>query len=44
MWVAVHAHGAQGMKRAVLAGVDSVEHGSFMTDEVMDLMIEGGTC
>ena len=43
MWVAVHAHGAQGMKRAVLAGVDSVEHGTFMTDEVMDLMIERGT-
>ena len=43
MWVAVHAHGAQSMKRAVLAGVDSVEHGTFMTDEVMDLMIERGT-
>ena len=43
MWVAVHAHGAQGMKRAVLAGVDSVEHGTFMTDEVMALMIERGT-
>ena len=43
MWVAVHAHGTQGMKRAVLAGVDSVEHGTFMTDEVMDLMIERGT-
>ena len=43
MWVAVHAHGAQGMKRAVLAGVDSVEHGTFMTEEVMDLMIERGT-
>ena len=43
MWVAVHAHGSQGMKRAVLAGVDSVEHGTFMTDEVMNLMIERGT-
>ena len=42
-WVAVHAHGPEGMKRAVLAGVDSVEHGTFMTDEVMDLMIERGT-
>ena len=43
MWVAVHAHGAEGMKRAVIAGVDSVEHGTFMTEEVMDLMIKNGT-
>ncbi len=43
MWVAVHAHGSEGMKRAVIAGVDSVEHGTFMTDEVMNLMIERGT-
>ena len=43
MWVAVHAHGAEGMKRAVIAGVDSVEHGTFMTEEVMDLMISKGT-
>tara|TARA_B100000768_G_scaffold163079_1_gene164055 strand:+ start:1778 stop:3049 length:1272 start_codon:yes stop_codon:yes gene_type:complete len=43
MWVAVHAHGAKGMKRAVIAGVDSVEHGTFMTEEVMDLMIDRGT-
>ena len=42
-WVAVHAHGSEGMKRAVLAGVDSVEHGTYMTTEVMDLMIERGT-
>jgi imidazolonepropionase-like amidohydrolase len=31
------------MKRAVIAGVDSVEHGTFMTEEVMDLMIDNGT-
>jgi len=43
MWVAVHAHGAEGMKRAVIAGVDSVEHGTLMTEEVMDLMIKNGT-
>ncbi|MDB3951723.1 amidohydrolase family protein [Gammaproteobacteria bacterium] len=43
MWVAVHAHGAEGMKRAVIAGVNSVEHGTFMTNEVMDLMIARGT-
>lgn len=43
MTVAVHAHGAEGMKRAVLAGVDSIEHGTFMTDEIMQLMKERGT-
>lgn len=43
MTVAVHAHGTEGMKRAVLAGVDSIEHGTYMTDEVMDLMKERGT-
>ncbi len=43
MTVAVHAHGTEGMKRAVLAGVDSIEHGTFMTDEVMELMKERGT-
>jgi len=43
MWVAVHAHGSEGMKRAVIAGVDSVEHGKYMTEEVMDLMIENNT-
>ena len=43
MTVAVHAHGAEGMKRAVLAGVDSIEHGTYMTDEVIGLMKERGT-
>lgn len=38
MTVAVHAHGAEGMKRAVLAGVDSIEHGTYMTDEIIELM------
>ncbi len=41
--VAVHAHGTEGMKRAVIAGVDSIEHGTYMTEEVMDLMIQHGT-
>lgn len=41
--VAAHAHGAEGMKRAVLAGVDSIEHGTYMSDEVMKLMKERGT-
>lgn len=43
MTVAVHAHGTEGMKRAVIAGVDSIEHGTFMTREVMELMKERGT-
>lgn len=41
--VAVHAHGAQGMKRAIRAGVDSVEHGTYMDDEAMRLMRKNGT-
>ena len=41
--VAVHAHGAEGMKRAIKAGVDSVEHGTYMDDEAMDLMKRHGT-
>ncbi len=38
MTVAVHAHGKEGMKRAVIAGVDSIEHGTYMDSEVMKLM------
>ncbi|MBW8808265.1 MAG: amidohydrolase family protein, partial [Lysobacter sp.] len=41
--VAAHAHGAEGMKRAVLGGVTSIEHGTYMTDEVMSLMKQKGT-
>jgi len=41
--VAAHCHGAEAMKRAVLAGVNSIEHGTYMTDEVMTLMKEKGT-
>ncbi len=41
--VAAHAHGTEGMKRAVLAGVDSIEHGTYLTDEVLTLMKERGT-
>jgi len=40
---AAHAHGAEGMKRAVLGGIHSIEHGTMMTTEIMDLMIEKGT-
>lgn len=43
MAVAAHAHGAEGMKRAVLAGVTTIEHGTKMTEEVMDLMKQKGT-
>lgn len=41
--VAVHAHGVEGMKRAIRAGVHSVEHGTFMDDEAMRLMKQYGT-
>jgi len=41
--VAVHAHGVVGMKRAIRAGVDSVEHGSYMDAEAMKLMKKHGT-
>ena len=41
--VAAHAHGAEGILAAVQAGVASIEHGSILTDEIMDLMIEKGT-
>ena len=43
MHVAAHAHGTEGMKRAVRAGVRSIEHGTFMDDEVIDLMKKNGT-
>lgn len=43
MHVAAHAHGAEGMKRAVEAGVLTIEHGTHMNKEVMDLMKEKGT-
>jgi len=41
--VAAHAHGTEGMKRAVEAGIDSIEHGTYMTDEVIALMKQRGT-
>jgi imidazolonepropionase-like amidohydrolase len=41
--VAAHAHGTEGMKLAVRLGVDSIEHGTFMTDEVIALMKQHGT-
>lgn len=41
--VAAHAHGAEGLKRAVRGGVHSIEHGTFMDEEGMKLMKEKGT-
>ncbi|MEP7142998.1 MAG: amidohydrolase family protein [Ferruginibacter sp.] len=41
--VAAHCHGAEAMKRAVLAGVNSIEHGTYMTEEIMGLMKQKGT-
>jgi imidazolonepropionase-like amidohydrolase len=41
--VACHAHGAEGIKRAVRAGARSIEHGSLIDDEAIDLMVEHGT-
>ena len=41
--VAAHCHGTEAMKRAVLAGVNSIEHGTYMTEEVMELMKKMGT-
>jgi imidazolonepropionase-like amidohydrolase len=41
--VAAHAHGAQGIKNAIRAGVDSIEHGSLIDDQGIQMMVERGT-
>ena len=41
--VGAHAHGAEAIRRAVLGGVDSIEHGTFLNDEDMKLMVQHGT-
>jgi len=41
--VAVHAHGKEGMERAIRAGVDSIEHGTYMDNKTMALMVDHGT-
>jgi imidazolonepropionase-like amidohydrolase len=41
--VAAHAHGAESIRRAVVGGVDSIEHGTYMDDQDMKLMKEHGT-
>lgn len=43
MHVAAHAHGKEGMMRAVLAGVKTIEHGTLMDEEVMQAMIDNDT-
>jgi imidazolonepropionase-like amidohydrolase len=40
---AAHAHGAEGAKRAIRAGIDSIEHGSFLDSEALDLMKQRNT-
>lgn len=40
---AAHAHGAEGAKRAIRAGIDSIEHGSFLDDEALDMIKQRGT-
>jgi len=41
--VATHCHGAEAAKRAVRAGVDSIEHGTFLDDEAFQMMHDRGT-
>jgi imidazolonepropionase-like amidohydrolase len=41
--VAVHAHGVEGIKQAVRAGVRSIEHGTYIDEEAIELMVEHGT-
>jgi imidazolonepropionase-like amidohydrolase len=41
--VAAHAHGNEGIKRAILAGVDSIEHASFLDREAIQMGIDRGT-
>lgn len=43
MNVACHAHGKEGMLRAILAGVQTIEHGSYLDDEVIAAMKKHGT-
>lgn len=41
--VAAHAHGTEGIKRAITAGVDSIEHASFLDREAVQMGIDRGT-
>lgn len=41
--VAAHAHGGPGLRAAIIAGADSIEHGTFLTEEDAELMVKHGT-
>jgi len=43
MLTAAHAHGDEGMRRAILGGIKTIEHGTLMEEETMDLMVENNT-
>jgi imidazolonepropionase-like amidohydrolase len=42
-WVMSHAHAAEGIKRAVLAGVRSIDHGTYIDEQAAEMMVERGT-
>jgi len=42
MHVACHAHGREGIYKAVMAGIDTIEHGSYIDEEIAELMIQKG--
>jgi imidazolonepropionase-like amidohydrolase len=42
-WVMSHAHGPEGIKRAVRAGVRSIDHGTYLDEEAAEMMVEAGT-
>lgn len=42
-WVMSHAHGPVGIKRAIRAGVRSIDHGTFLDEEAAQMMVEKGT-
>jgi len=43
MLTAAHAHGDEGMQRAILGGIKTIEHGTLMSDKTMDMMVEHNT-
>jgi imidazolonepropionase-like amidohydrolase len=42
-WVMSHAHGPEGIKRAIRAGVRSIDHGTYLDEEAAAMMVEAGT-
>lgn len=43
MLTAAHAHGDEGMRRAILGGIKTIEHGTLMSEGTMDLMVKHNT-